>query len=62
MVKGEPGALPPTARTRRGGLLRRLGVVDAEIDRVEPEAVDAAVEPEAGLGQQRLDHLRDRGS
>ena len=39
-------------------VVAQLGVVDAEIDRVEPEAVDAALEPEAGLGQQRLDHLR----
>ena len=43
-------------------VVAQLGVVDAEIDRVEPEAVDAALEPEAGLGQERLDHLRVSGS
>ena len=48
------GRAPPL---RPGRVVAELRVVQPVVDRVEPEAVDAALEPELGLGEQRLDDV-----
>jgi hypothetical protein len=49
---------PVRSSSGLGGLSRSLCVVEAEIDRVQAQAVDAAVEPELHVVQRRLAHCR----
>ena len=49
----------PAAQLRRlGRVVAQLTVVEAEVDRIEAEAVDAAVEPEAHVVQLSCAHVR----
>ena len=42
------------AAARRGRVIPQLGIVHREVDRVDPEAVDPAVEPEARNFEERI--------
>ena len=56
MVLEVEGAGAPAGAEHRGRIVAQLGVVHREVDRVEPEAVDAALEPESGDVEQRVLH------
>jgi len=49
------GQMPGPAR---GGVTAQLAVVEIVVDRIEPEAVDAALEPEAHDVEHRVLHIR----